>query len=124
MLWSVRASAFRSVFIMAALLLTGCGHNDTTEPSLKGVVRDESGSVAGATVRVQTTEQSAITDSKGRFMLTGLPLGEPVILTAWAPGYYIAGGESFTPGTEGIVLTLARHTDQDNPDYLWLSAFS
>jgi mono/diheme cytochrome c family protein len=70
--------------------------------------------------------QSAIRkdQSPGHFTLSGLTPGEPVDLTAWAPGYYIVGGQKYLPGAEDVTLTLTPHADTDNPDYAGLSAFA
>jgi mono/diheme cytochrome c family protein len=92
--------------------------------TLTGVVRDVNGPVAGATVRVQTTTHFTESDGQGRFTLTALTPGEPVTLTAWAPGYYIGGGEAHLPGPDGVDLTLTAHATEDNPAYRWLSAFA
>ena len=94
--------------------------------TIHGSVMDPEGKpVAGATVRIKTTEQTSVTDEAGRFMLSNLTPGEAVILTAWASGYYIGGGsEAFLPGNGDVELTIAAHASVDNPDYQWLSAFS
>jgi hypothetical protein len=93
--------------------------------SVTGLVRDADGPVAGATVRVKTTANSTTTDSKGRFMLAGLEPNEPVVLTAWAKGYYIGGGDTeYLPDVSNVEIILTKHSDQDNPDYAWLSAFA
>lgn len=94
------------------------------QETISGFVRDRDGPVAGAIVRVQASGISATTDAQGRFALTGLPAGEPVTLSAWASGFYIAGGEpAFLPGETGVELRLIRHADKDNPAYDWVSAF-
>jgi len=93
--------------------------------TVSGFVRDANGPVAGATVRVKATEYKTITDAEGHFVLSGLPDNEPVALTAWAKGYYIGGGgKEYTPGASDVELILTRHSDQDNTDYAWLSAFA
>jgi hypothetical protein len=94
--------------------------------SISGVVVDaQNHPVAGATVRIKTTTQATETDSNGRFTLSNLPPGQPVLLTAWAAGYYIGGGKQATmPGREDIRITLAAHSQLDNPQYDWLSAYS
>ncbi len=93
--------------------------------SVTGLVRDADGPVASATVRVKTTTNSTTTDSKGRFMLAGLEPNEPVVLTAWAKGYYIGGGDTeYLPDVSNVEIILTKHSDQDNHDYAWLSAFA
>jgi hypothetical protein len=93
--------------------------------TISGFVRDANGPIAGATVRVKATENSAITDAEGHFVLSGLPENKPVALTAWAEGYYIGGDQAkYLPGVSDIEIVLAAHSDKDNPDYVWLSAFT
>jgi hypothetical protein len=91
--------------------------------SISGLVLDERGPVVGATVRVQATEIATSTDEEGRFVLSGLTPGQSVRVTAWAPGYYIVGGEGHLPG-DHVMLTLVKHADVDDETYAWLSAFS
>jgi hypothetical protein len=92
--------------------------------TVSGVVIDAAGPVAGATVRVRATNTSTMTDAEGHFTLTNLLPGEAVDLTAWAPGYYITGGQEYLPGADDVVLTLIPYSDADNPAYDWLSAFA
>jgi nitrate/TMAO reductase-like tetraheme cytochrome c subunit len=107
---------------MILLVLANCSSPGGT---ISGLVVDQHGTVAGAVVRVQATDHSTITDSQGCFTLVGLPLDEPVTLTAWASGYFIvAGEETFRPGISDVVLTLVSHDNVDNPDYEWVSAFA
>ena len=98
------------------------------QPSLmaiSGIVRDANGPVAGATVRVKSTENKAITNTEGYFVLPDLSDNEPVVLTAWAEGYYIGGGQTkHIPGDSDIEIVLTAHSEQDNPEYEWLSAFA
>ncbi len=97
------------------------GHDAT---SVSGAVQDDTGPVAGAVVRVQTTPLYTTTDTSGRFTLTGLAPVQTVALTAFAPGYYITGPVSAQPGDTDVSFVLARHPTEDNPNYPWLSAFS
>jgi hypothetical protein len=40
-------------------------------------------------------------------------------------GYYIGGGnKKYTPGASDIEIILTKHSDRDNLDYRWLSAFA
>ncbi len=95
-----------------------------TDETITGEIRDASGPVTNAVVRVRATDIAATTDTAGRFTLSGLTPNEPVDLTAWAPGYYVTGGQEYLPGADDVVLTLVPHTDTDNSDYVWLSAFA
>jgi hypothetical protein len=92
--------------------------------TIEGIVQDGQNPISGAIVRVQATEISTFTDDQGHFILTGLAFEESVPLTAWAPGYYIAGGTSFLTGSRDVEIILVPHTTEDNPDYTWVSAFS
>jgi len=85
-----------------------------------GVVRDEKGPVAGATVRVQATDNATLTDDEGRFMLTDLSKSVAVTISAWKHTYYCAKVEGVVPPASGITLTLRRYQTNDNPDYEWI----
>ena len=86
---------------------------------ITGVVTDGARPIPGAVVRVQTTSISATTNGRGEFTLDGLPNLSAMPLTAWAPGYYIAGPVSAKPGDSGISFTLGRLPAADNPNYAW-----
>jgi hypothetical protein len=93
--------------------------------SVTGLVRDADGPVAGATVRVKTTAIATTTELNGRFVLAGLEPNKPVVLTAWAKGYYIGGGDKeYLPGATNVKIILTKHSDRDDPNYAWLSAFA
>jgi len=93
--------------------------------AVSGFVRDANGPVAGATVRVKATDKKGFTDMEGHFSLSDLSPNEPVVLTAWAEGYFIGGGKAeYLPGVSDIEIALTAHSDMDNPDYAWLSAFA
>jgi hypothetical protein len=93
--------------------------------SVTGLVRDVNGPIDGATVRVKATEIVTTTESDGHFLLAGMEPNVPVILTAWAKGYYSGGGDKgYMPGASNVEIILTRHADRDNADYTWLSAFS
>jgi hypothetical protein len=54
-----------------------------------------------------------------------VPNGEKaVLLTAWAPGYYIGGGIEYQTDEYLVEIKLERHCDNDHTDYKWVSAFS
>jgi len=108
-----------SVVLLESCLLPGRKPRDRT-CLLQGIVRDERGPVPGAVVRIQATAASTVTDPKGRFSFSDLICDEVVPLTAWAPGYYISGGEQYQPGSFDAEIFLTAHTDRDNPRYAWL----
>ena len=91
------------------------------QANLGGVVTDSSGSpVAGATVRIRATENVTTTNPQGYFTLGGLVEGQPVEITAWADGFYIAS-QIVTPTFSGLELALRSYHRVDNPDYDWAS---
>lgn len=129
----IRPSSRAKLLILFCLAMSffNCRHsseplgNDVdTTGILEGIVTDAQGPVSGATVRIQTTDLVTTSGDSGRFILTGLAPGNPVTLTAWAPGYYIGGGREFIPDSSGIELHLEHHAIEDNPAYEWISAFS
>jgi uncharacterized protein (TIGR03437 family) len=95
-----------------------------TASSITGVVKDAAGPVSGAVVRVQATSVSATTNNQGEFTLSGLPNLPTMPLTAWAPGYYIAGPVTAKPGDSGVSFALRALPAADNPSYAWASGFS
>jgi len=98
---------------------------DPLSTTVSGVVRDSNGPIASATVRVKATDSKTTTDSDGHFTLPGLQPDKPVVLTAWAKGYYIGGGQAkYLPGASDVEIILTTHSDRDNPNYRWLSAFA
>lgn len=117
------SSAFRRTMLWLNLFaLAGCA---ASQASLSGLVYDRNGPVSGATVRVQASEVFTTTDASGAFELTALAPDKPVVLTAWASGYYIVAGETpVLPGAPAVRLELIPHAEVDNPDYQWRSAFT
>ncbi len=119
----------RSSFLLVVFLLASCGPVTPVarleNSAIQGVVvSEEDLPITGALVRIKTTEQYAITKDDGTFKLANLAQNQPIILTAFAPGYYIGGGESFAPGTTDAIIVLKKHSNTDNPEYEWMSALS
>jgi hypothetical protein len=110
--------------ILLISLFASCGYlplDDSTYSSIKGVVVDEHGPVASATVRIQTTNHKTTSDDQGHFSLsTGVVRDESVKLTAWAPGYFCAGPVEAKVGQADIEIHLEVHSTVDNQDYSWL----
>ncbi len=88
--------AVLGVFVLAGIVfcpwLQVSAQAASPERIIRGTVRDDEGPLPGAVVRIQTTEHSAVTGSKGEFELA-VPesFSGPVKLTAWAKGYFIGG---------------------------------
>jgi len=89
--------------------------------TVSGVVLDEAGPVAGATVRVQATQNATTSSTDGTFSLGGLTEGVTVTISAWKDTYYCAKIEGVVPPTRGLTLSLRRYQTNDNPDYEWMS---
>ena len=110
---------FRQKTIILILLLAGLAVAvmlQAEEPILRGVVRDDSGPVAGAVVRLRGSDHYVQTDAQGRFELVIDDASRQ--LTAWAPGFYVAG--SNLADFSGVLM-LQPHPTQDNPDYSFIS---
>ena len=89
--------------------------------NIQGYVVEETGNpIPNAVVRVKTTKNYVITDEKGKFYFGKLPKEQPVKLTAWAPGFFIGGGDEVSPDLLDVVITLEKHNDYDNDEYDWL----
>ena len=90
---------------------------------IRGIVRDQAGPVKGAIVRALGTNRVALSADDGTFALDGLPPDRAVNLSAWAPSYFVAGKTGVLPGQSDVVLELALHPTEDDPNYQWISAF-
>jgi hypothetical protein len=91
---------------------------------VRGVVRDASGPVFGATVRVQRTALAVATGRDGAFTLPAAVSQSPLSLTAYAPGYYIAGPFRAQPGSANIDILMRKHPERDYEGYEWVAATS
>ncbi|MCJ7612817.1 MAG: carboxypeptidase regulatory-like domain-containing protein, partial [Candidatus Aminicenantes bacterium] len=88
--------------------------------AISGLIRDDQGPIAGAVVRIKGTAHSVLTGADGTFVLAGPQSDQAAAVTAWAPGYYIGGGQPVWPGDPKIVITLKKHDSVDHPGYSWL----
>ena len=105
---------------MLAAALAAAGPGARASLTVVGTVHDANGPIAGAHVRVQTTEVKTTTDRQGRFVLPWSSGELPVTVTAWAPGFYV-GWASATPGGGPVTIVLKRYYTTDNVDYEWFS---
>ncbi len=92
--------------------------------TIKGRIIDHNGPVPGAIVKLKTTEISVRSDEDGRFLLKYIYNESPQFITAWAKGYFIAGGYECNPGEKDINIFLEPYPAEDNPDYEWISAYA
>ena len=106
---------FTAVYFL--LILSACSSRSDL---ISGRVVDETGNqVAGAVVRVQTTESFTISDESGKFVLTKIPDKQDLFITAWKSGYFIAGVAA-KPGDNALEIEIHAHASIDNRDYAWL----
>jgi hypothetical protein len=88
---------------------------------ISGRVLDQVGNpLAGATVRLQASQNFTTSDAQGRFSLHGLEAGQAVTLSAWKDLYYCAKQEAVTPPAQDVQLILRLYQTNDNPDYVWV----
>ena len=110
------------IIVASILLILGMGRLMTAQGTagISGLVVNDAGPVAGATVRVRNTTTVTSTDAAGRFTLDGLTAGETVEITAWLDGYYISY-VTVTPPVTDVVLTLRPYHTVDHLTYEWVS---
>jgi hypothetical protein len=117
--------AVLGVFVLAGIVFRPwsqvSANGASSERVIKGIVRDDEGTVPEAVVRIQTMKYSAVSGSDGEFELA-LPesFRGPVKLTAWATGYFIGGPVEASPGEKDVTISLRRHSKLDNPEYEWV----
>lgn len=122
----MRLVKFAVAYIFLLLIVSSLGpgwpHSGSAAEtgSISGIVVDESGPVAGASVRIRATENQAYSEPDGTFILGGLINGEQVEVTAWSDGYYVAS-QHVIPPVSNVTLTLRKHHTADHPDYQWIS---
>lgn len=110
------------IITVAVVVLNSNNSSDSTSGSISGIVIDENGPIGGATVRIQTSNNSTVSDIDGNFTFSNIQDDSPLFITAWAQGYYINGISEDTAGASEIEIVLDKHHLTDNPDYEWLSA--
>lgn len=113
---AVAATSSQSTYAAQSLLQSNQG---TSAASIIGTVVDVKGPIAGATVRVQSTEKSTVTAEDGSFTLSGVTGSAAITVTAWAPGYFNGVGVGI-PGGTPISITLSLYHITDNHQYDWL----
>ncbi len=95
--------------------------------TISGIVQDANGQpAAGAIVQVQGFPDQSIADESGRFSINAPVNGEPLSVTAWAPGHYI-GWTVLDPAAsdwsnrENIVIAMRALPHGDNSEFEWYS---
>jgi hypothetical protein len=89
-----------------------------SQATLRGVVVDGKGPVAGAQVRIQLSDKMTLSAKDGSFTLSGVSGSDPLTVTAWAPGYYIGWNTAIANGAP-LTITLNAHYVSDNANYEW-----
>ena len=119
--WIAVLGAFVLAGVVFCPSLQVSAQGASPERIIRGIVRDDEGTLPEAVVRIQTTEHSAVTGSKGEFQLA-VPesFNGPVKLTAWAKGYFIGGPVEVSPGQKDVTILIHRHGKWDNREYKWL----
>lgn len=130
--------------LLVVALVGGAGESGASEPSaqcpvgqcvylpqqllrhppqgtIRGVVMDGQGPVAGARVRIQATTKATQTGPDGSFVLAGLVEGSPLTVSAWAEGTYCAKAEGIVPPAQNVTLVLRRYQTSDNAEYEWIA---
>lgn len=111
------------IAVRFALTLGALVRAEQGPSSIRGTVRSNGHPVAGATVRVQATAISTLTDATGSFALDPPPSSGAVRLTAWAPGHFIVAAD-VERGTVPVTIELRELPHGDNAAYSWVSPFS
>ena len=107
----------------AFILIFSCAGRPILPPignTISGTVRDGNGPVAGATVRIQATDNSTHTDKEGKFTIDRLIENFSVTISAWKEGYYCAKADGISPTDGEVHLVLREYQKADNPDYEWM----
>ena len=90
--------------------------------SVSGIVLDPQGApLAGATVRVQSTDHWTLSNAEGHFVLEGLETNHPVTLSAWIEGHYCAKVETLSPPANDVTFNMRLIQLNDNPGYTWIA---
>ena len=118
--WLLLTAALGLAFAGLAFLLTDVSAAPTATVS-GVVVAQEGGTVAGAVVRMQTTATSTISGSDGSFVLSGVPGGITITVTAWHEGYFPGGTNVVAPQSD-VTITIRLHPSVDNPNHEWYTS--
>ncbi len=86
---------------------------------VRGLVTAEGSPLPDAVVRAKTTPLETRTDAQGRFILSKVPPGFGVPVTAWKDGLYI-GGATAWPWKSTIEISLRHYWTTDSADYAWV----
>jgi len=87
--------------------------------TIRGVVIDENGPIAGATVRLHLDPNGTTSATDGSFALVGVTAADLFTVTAWAEGYYINWQRVTAADANKIHMQLHPVYTTDNIDYNW-----
>ena len=119
--WYVCATALVILGLVLVAYGQGSSREDTVPPGVvSGTIADDVGPVAGATVRIQGTENQTVTDARGRFALSEVPAGHEVNISAWKKEYYCFLSKNVAVPAEDVRLHLIHYQTNDNPGYEWI----
>src|SRR5262245_19063632 len=117
--WTMVLVPLVIVAILAATFVSHLAAASTLQPvqqtrtaSITGRVVDSNGPVAGAHVRVQLSDTLILSGQDGSFSVPAVSSRQPVTITAWSEGYYIAWTTA-APNGKPITITLTAHYQTD-----------
>lgn len=94
--------------------------------TVSGLVTDGDSPVPGAIVQIQGTAITTRTLDDGSFSFTDLDLTSPIVVVAWAEGYYngwatLNPGDNDSPGAQALTISLRPLPQGDHSTYAWFS---
>jgi hypothetical protein len=112
----MRRSSGLALLLLLVLIALAIRFDSQPTPATSGEIYNSNGPVENALVRFKGRAENTLSDGQGRFRLPPDPHARRV--TAWKPGFLIAGAP-LTP--EPLRLLLHPLPNADNPDYDWIS---
>ncbi len=119
--WILFGGSAALILVAAVVLVSFVLPAQAGSRTITGVVRDASGPVSGALVKVQTTEIRTYTDEFGAFRLENVSLPGKLTVVAWSQGYTF-GWADVSGRTDHVEIVLSGHSTEDHPEYDFQSA--
>jgi len=88
------------------------------DSTISGTIVGTDGPLPGAWVRVQATTNLTYAGAEGSFMLSGVPAGSDLTVTAWYTEHKI-GWAVVRPPSSAVTIRLRPYDPGDNPWYAW-----